>query len=99
MLRDRDICIREMALDMKVNCSIETKFPSEEKAKAALSAISHEKDVGARSNAEARVSGKKLTITIEADDVVALRASMNAYMRALQVFEGIDKDEGKRESE
>lgn len=86
-------------MDMKISCCIETAFPSEEAAKAALFAISHEKDVGARSNAEATVSGKKLKISIEADDVVALRASANAYMRALQVFQGINKDEEKRESE
>ncbi len=86
-------------MDMKISCRIETAFSTEEAAKAALFAISHEKDVGARSTAEAAASGKKLKIDIEADDVVALRASANAYMRALQVFQGINKDAKKRESE
>jgi tRNA threonylcarbamoyladenosine modification (KEOPS) complex Pcc1 subunit len=36
-------------------------------------------------------SGKTLSIMIEADDAVALRAAANAYLRALAVFEGAER--------
>ena len=40
---------------------------------------------------------KLLAIDIEAGDVVALRAAANAYLRALQVCEGIEDVRGVRD--
>ena len=77
-------------MGLKARCVFEALFKDGRSAKAALASISHEKDVGSRSSAKAAVSGNVLQITIEADDIVALRASMNAHLRALAVFEGIE---------
>ena len=76
---------------MKVRCSIEMTFPDREAAGAALKAVSHEGTVGNRSDAKVSVKGGLLKIDIIAEDVVALRASSNAFLRALQAFEAIDK--------
>jgi tRNA threonylcarbamoyladenosine modification (KEOPS) complex Pcc1 subunit len=74
-----------------MECTIKAEFPDEEAAKAAVKAVSHERHAGGRSSAKVASSGRALTITIEAADVVALRAAANAYLRALAVFEGIEK--------
>lgn len=76
---------------MVINCRIEVEFPSEDAVKAAIVAVSHEGKVGARSSARITKDGKMLALHIEADDIVALRATANAYLRALQVFEDVER--------
>jgi tRNA threonylcarbamoyladenosine modification (KEOPS) complex Pcc1 subunit len=72
---------------------MEFGFPSEASAKAAIAGLSHEKDIGQRSKTVVRQNGKKVEIIIESDDVIALRACANACLRALSVFEQIEKEE------
>jgi tRNA threonylcarbamoyladenosine modification (KEOPS) complex Pcc1 subunit len=72
---------------------MEIDFPDGASAKAAIAGLSHEKDIGQRSKTKYSQSGPKLQIIIESDDVVALRAAANACMRALSVFEQIEKEE------
>lgn len=74
---------------MRIKCRIEAGFPDEKSRKAAVSAVSHEAKVAERSSAKITEDDKKMVLDIEARDVVALRATANAYLRALQVFEGI----------
>lgn len=76
---------------MTMKCRIEAGFPDEKSLQAALAALSHEGNAGGRSSAKLSGRGRMLAIEIEAQDVVALRAAANAYLRALQVFEGIEK--------
>jgi tRNA threonylcarbamoyladenosine modification (KEOPS) complex Pcc1 subunit len=73
---------------MKARCRIEIEFPDPE---AAAKAVAHEGGLSERSSAKIEISGKKLILSVEAKDVVALRATVNAYMRAFQVFEGIEE--------
>ena len=75
---------------MRARARMEFDFPDEKSAKAALAALSHEKDVGERSKIEAKHSDKKIGINIESEDVVALRAAANACLRAMQVFEQLE---------
>ncbi|MFH0736978.1 MAG: KEOPS complex subunit Pcc1 [Candidatus Micrarchaeota archaeon] len=75
---------------MKARCSIAAVFPDDKSAGAAMEAVSHEGGVGSRSDAKLSVKDRTLNIEISATDVVALRASANAYMRALAAIEGID---------
>lgn len=74
-----------------MECTIKADFPDAEAAGAAAKAVSHERNVEGRSTAKVGSSGRTLTITIRAEDAVALRAAANAYLRALAVFEGIDR--------
>lgn len=76
---------------MKTKCFIEVGFPDKDAAKAALKAVSHEGSVGNRSGAKVSVAGQSLKIEISAEDVVALRAASNAFLRALQAFEDIER--------
>jgi tRNA threonylcarbamoyladenosine modification (KEOPS) complex Pcc1 subunit len=78
---------------VKARCIIEVAFPDAKAADAARISVSHEGDIGNRSKTKVETSGNTLKLGIEADDIVALRASMNAFMRAFQVFEGVEKEE------
>ena len=73
-----------------MKCLIEAGFPDAAAARAAMAALAHEGAAGGRSSATLDANGKTLAISIEARDVVALRAAANAYLRALAVFEGVD---------
>lgn len=75
---------------MKTKCLIEAGFNDVAAVKAAMKALAHE-GAGGRSSAKLNGSGNTLSIAIEAKDVVALRAAANAYLRALAVFEGVER--------
>lgn len=79
---------------MRATCRIEASFPDEKSRKAAAIALSHEGKAGTRSKSKLIGKGKNLAIEIDAGDVVALRAAANAYLRALQLFEGVEKEKG-----
>lgn len=82
---------------MRARCSMEFTFPDRDTAEAAAKAVSHEGGAGGRSRARLSHRGSTLVLDIEADDVVALRAAANAFLRALQVFEAIGaKEEPER---
>jgi tRNA threonylcarbamoyladenosine modification (KEOPS) complex Pcc1 subunit len=75
---------------MKARCSIEVRFPDGKSADAAMKAISHEGDVGSRSGTKISREGGILRMDVDAEDIVAMRAALNAYLRALQAFEAMD---------
>jgi len=75
---------------MKNRCVLEIELPDEDSAKAAEKAVGHEGEIGSRSDSEIIRKGKKLMIRISAKDVVAMRATINAFMREFQVFEKIE---------
>jgi tRNA threonylcarbamoyladenosine modification (KEOPS) complex Pcc1 subunit len=79
-----------MGMDMISKCLIEAGFPDADAVKAAMKALAHEGASG-RSSATLNCNGKTLSIAIEAKDVVALRAAANAYLRALAVFESVER--------
>ena len=76
---------------MRAEGSISIEFTDSDSAKSAEKAVSHEGAVGSRSTSEIKRNGKKITVSIKADDAVALRATLNAFMREFQVFEDISK--------
>jgi tRNA threonylcarbamoyladenosine modification (KEOPS) complex Pcc1 subunit len=76
---------------MKAKGRIEVEFGSAESAKSAAAALAGEKGF-ARSACSTRRSGASLSISIDADDVVAFRAAANSLLRNLQVFESIEKN-------
>ena len=76
---------------MKSESVISVEFPDEGSAKAAEKAVSHEGLIGSRSTSDVKRKGKKITVKITAKDAVALRATLNAFMREFQVFESIEK--------
>ncbi len=65
-------------------------YKDEKKAEAAETAIAHEGKIG---RAETKISREKntLEIIINSRDIVSLRATANAFLRALSVFEEVDR--------
>ncbi|MBU0532520.1 hypothetical protein KKB44_03435 [Candidatus Micrarchaeota archaeon] len=74
-----------------MNCKLEMQFQDNKTLDAAAKALSHEGSIGNRAISKIRKEEKMLVIEIDAKDVVALRATANAYLRALQVFEEVRK--------
>ena len=78
---------------MKSRAEIEIDFADEKKAEAALAAMKHEQDFKKRSSSKLIRERNKLRIIVDSSDLVSLRASINSYMRDLQVMEGIEDKE------
>ncbi|MFH1785727.1 MAG: KEOPS complex subunit Pcc1 [Candidatus Micrarchaeota archaeon] len=76
-------------IGIRSKCSMTFEFPDENTANAAEKAILHEGEIGNRSKTKITKKGSVLTIDIDANDVVALRATANAFLRALQIFQSI----------
>jgi tRNA threonylcarbamoyladenosine modification (KEOPS) complex Pcc1 subunit len=72
---------------MKSSSVMEFVFPDDKSAEAAAKAVSHEGSVSKRSTSKIEQKDNILRIEIEAQDAVALRATTNAFLRALQVIE------------
>ena len=65
---------------------VEIGFESESAAQKAFAAMKAELPEHSRSKAALEVSGKTLVLRVDADDVVALRASLNTYLRLVTVI-------------
>ncbi len=66
-------------------------FSDEKAAYAAKISLEDEGNVGQRSSSTIMTEGSRLKVTIDADDIVSMRASLNGILRALQTFESIEK--------
>jgi len=73
---------------MKAEVSID--FKDMKDAKSAHTALTQETEFKKRGESEISLKEKTLTIKIEADDVVALRATLNSYLRLIQVIKGME---------
>ena len=77
---------------MKSNAELRFYFDTEKKAEAAELALKQEEEFKRRSNSKVIKKGKEIIITVDSEDVVSLRANINAYLRDLQVMEGIKEN-------
>lgn len=77
---------------MKNSAEMVLEVPKEE-AKNIIAAL--EKESASSSRFSSRISAKdgKLVIRIEAEDIVALRATVNSYLRYLQTIESVQNEE------
>ncbi|MDD2655293.1 MAG: KEOPS complex subunit Pcc1 [Candidatus ainarchaeum sp.] len=64
-------------------------FPDQKSAEDALRALKGEGEKGGRFSSRASRAGREVVVEAECADVVALRATLNAYLRYLQVIEGV----------
>ncbi len=74
-----------------MRCRMEFEFPDKKTLEAAVKALSHEGSVGSRSKTSMKEKNNILQLCIEAQDVVAMRATANAFLRALQVIEEVQR--------
>jgi KEOPS complex subunit Pcc1 len=68
---------------MKAKATIRLKFSTEQQAETILKSLKPETEhpTTARSHTTLQKEGKRLTLKVEAKDTVALRATLNAYLR------------------
>jgi tRNA threonylcarbamoyladenosine modification (KEOPS) complex Pcc1 subunit len=67
---------------MKAKANVRLRFSSEKHLDTAFQALSPEmKASNKRSKATLKKQGEFLVLSVEADDTVALRAALNAYLR------------------
>ncbi len=77
---------------MRNSAEITVEVPLEE-AEGIISALEKENSSQKRFSSKISMKGGKLTIRIEADDIVALRATVNSYLRYLQTMESVENAE------
>ena len=77
---------------MKNKAELRLVLKDKEQVEAVLRALAHEEDFKKRSVSIITRNGNEIIIKVESEDVVSLRASLNAYLRDIQVIEGIEKD-------
>ncbi len=68
---------------MNANATVLLTFESEKQLKSLMDALSPEvkRQVGVRSKVAMAANGLSLILNVEAEDTVALRAALNAYLR------------------
>lgn len=66
-------------------------FPSPEDAEAAYVALKPEVGTARRFRASLSVDGNKLILDVDADDLSALRAALNSYLRWIALIEKLQK--------
>jgi tRNA threonylcarbamoyladenosine modification (KEOPS) complex Pcc1 subunit len=82
---------------IRANATIRLKFESDKKLITVINALVPEANASAtrRANVKVKKDGLFLILTVEADDTVALRATLNAYLRwigsALNVVEVLEQ--------
>ncbi len=73
---------------MKANAAVNLRFPSPKNLKTVLRALEPEAEIPATSRCKVRVKGENtmLTLRFEARDISALRASINSYLRTVNML-------------
>lgn len=77
---------------MKCSCEMTVDFASQKDAEAAVVSLKQEEEFKKRSESKVNVRGSSVHVSVVADDVVALRATMNSYLRALQAMSAVDEE-------
>lgn len=78
---------------MRASGRIKAAFPDEKSAEDALRALKGEEESSKRVGSRVFREGKQVVVEAEAMDMVALRATLNAYLRYLQVIENVGNGE------
>lgn len=76
------------------SAALALNFESASSAKAAYDALAAEADFSHRGGSKVKLSGKSVLVEIKADDPVSLRASINSYLRLMQIIKTLEQDSG-----
>lgn len=74
------------------SATLSLSFGSHSSAKAAYGALLSEADFSHRGGSKVKLEGKTVRVEISADDPVSLRASLNSYLRLMQIIKTVEKD-------
>ncbi len=77
---------------IKSECVMQFHFSSAKQASYAHASLLQETEYKKRGSSSLKCNGKSLIVTISADDPVALRATVNSYLRLLSVIEKIENE-------
>ena len=83
---------------LKAKATVRLPFHSEKQLTAIVNALTPEvnRQIGIRSKAKLATDGQFLVLDVEAEDTVALRAALNAYLRwinsTMNVLEAVGKE-------
>lgn len=75
---------------MKGSIKLEIEFPTKKSAEDAKTALERETNTNKRFSSKIKIQNKQLLITVEGEDMVALRATANSFLRYLQVIEKLE---------
>jgi len=71
----------------RARCELQVLFADAKEAADAAALVKREAAFKKRGTAKVSIKNRALTIEIKADDLAAMRAMLNTYMRTLQVAE------------
>ncbi|MCX6772613.1 MAG: KEOPS complex subunit Pcc1 [Candidatus Micrarchaeota archaeon] len=74
------------------SATLSLSFESLQSAKAAYGALLAEADFSHRGGSKVLLEGKTVRVEIKADDPVSLRASINSYLRLMQIIKTVETD-------
>ena len=74
------------------DATLSLSFSSLSSAKAAYDALLAEADFSHRGGSKVKLEGKTVRVEILSDDPVSLRASLNSYLRLMQIIKTVEKD-------
>lgn len=75
---------------MKGKAVVRVSFPEGKAAEDAVRALKGEEESKGRMSSRVSLEGNELVVEAEGADMVALRATLNAYLRYLQEMENIE---------
>jgi len=73
----------------KAKCELQVSFADAREARNAAAIVKREAAFKKRGSARVSIKSSALTIEIDADDLPAMRAMLNTYLRTLQVAESV----------
>lgn len=76
---------------MKCSAELRVEFESEAALKNAFESLVQETEFKKKSEAELEKRGRELVVKINAEDLATLRASLNSYLRLLNVVKSTGK--------
>ena len=73
----------------RASCTLTIHLENPAQAREAAAILARETAFKKRGSAGVRIKNSALTIAVEADDLVAMRAMLNTYLRTLHVVESV----------
>ena len=75
----------------KLKCELSIPFNSPSSAKKAYDSLIQETEFKRRSTAQLKISGSELLLSISSDELAPFRATLNSYLRLLNVYFSSEK--------
>ncbi|VVC02087.1 Transcription factor Pcc1 [uncultured archaeon] len=74
------------------SATLKLSFASKKPAAAAYHALLQEADFSHRGGSKVKLAGNSVVVEIISDDPVALRASLNSYLRLMHIIKSVEQE-------